>query len=39
MLRGFLPRIRKNIKTVLHRWQLLLLILAGWINRRLSGLL
>jgi transposase InsO family protein len=32
MLR-FLVRIRRNMKTLLQPWQLLLLILAGWINR------
>src|SRR4030042_6543558 len=29
----FLARIRRNRKTLLQPWQLLLLIVAGWINR------
>ena len=29
----FLTRIRRDMKTLLPPWQLLLLILAGWINR------
>jgi hypothetical protein len=30
----FSPRIRRNMKSPFQPWQFLLLILAGWINRR-----